>query len=292
MALLAVPNVSEGRDRATIAAIGEAYATAGARLLDTHSDADHNRSVHTLTAAPGQLAQAVLAGAREAVARIDLNAHAGVHPHIGAIDVAPVVHLDAATRGAACAEALVLADLLASNLNLPVFLYGVLAEGRTRAELRRGGLKELTQSMQAGALKPDFGPSQPHPTAGAVLVAARPPLVAFNLILSQPMDLATGKSIAALIRETGAEGLPGVRALGLQLPLQHAVQLSFNLEDPAATPLNTLIAAVRRHADIDSAELVGLAPEVSFAHFPTDLPIPGFEPDRHLIERVLAAPVT
>src|SRR5947199_9068298 len=156
--LLAVPNVSEGRDAAAVAEIADAFAAGGAELLDIHSDPDHNRSVGTLKGEPGALSHALLAGAREAVERIDLTRHRGLHPHVGALDVAPIVHLDRAARGAACAEALVAADLIATELAIPVFLYGALAGGRTRAELRRGGQAELGHRMRAGELQPDFGP--------------------------------------------------------------------------------------------------------------------------------------
>src|SRR5436305_1335521 len=128
--LLAVPNVSEGRDATVLEAIGAAFAAGGARVLDVHADRDHHRAVFTLAGPPGELADAVLAGAREALARIDVSAHNGVHPRVGALDVAPVVHLDADWRGAACAEALVLGDLLGRELGLPVLLYGALAGGR------------------------------------------------------------------------------------------------------------------------------------------------------------------
>src|SRR5258708_12635030 len=132
--LIAVPNISEGRDRATIDAVANAFTNdARVRLLDVHSDADHHRSVYTLAGEPQALSAALLEGAREAVRRIDLNDPRGLHPHVGAVDVAPIVHLDLATRGAACAEALVVADLLARELALTVFLYGALGGGRTRA---------------------------------------------------------------------------------------------------------------------------------------------------------------
>src|SRR5689334_5504590 len=117
--LLAVPNVSEGRDAVAVAEIADAFAAGGAELLDIHSDPDHNRSVVTLKGEPGSLSHALLAGAREAVERIDLGRHEGMHPHVGAVDVAPVVHLTAAARGAAYAEALVTADLIASDLAIP-----------------------------------------------------------------------------------------------------------------------------------------------------------------------------
>jgi glutamate formiminotransferase len=285
--LLAAPNVSEGRDQGVVAAIGGAFETGGARLLDVHVDPDHNRSVFTLAAAPGAMAPALVAGARDAAARIDMNRHEGVHPCVGAVDVAPVVHLDAARRGAACAEALVAADELARALNVPVLLYGALAGGRTRAELRRGGLEELARRLAAGELRPDFGPPAAHPTAGATLVAARPPLVAFNLLLAAPASLDDARAIAARVREGGEEGLAGVRAIGLWLAHERAAQVSFNVEDPETTPLRDVVAAVRAHAPVSAAELVGLAPRAAFEGFPADVPVPGFDPARHLIENVL-----
>jgi glutamate formiminotransferase / 5-formyltetrahydrofolate cyclo-ligase len=290
--LLAVPNFSEGRDDATIDAIGHALAGGGpgasVHLLAVHRDPDHNRCVFTLAGEPGALAPALLAGARAAVERIDLGAHEGVHPHVGALDVAPIVHLTDADRGAACAEALVTGDLLARHLDLPVLLYGALAQGRTRAELRRGGTRELARRLDSGDLTPDFGPPSAHPRAGATLVAARPPLVAFNVTLAPPATLQQAQEIAARIREGGPEGLPGLKAIGLQLARQQEIQVSMNVERPAETPLRDVVAAIARHATPAAAELVGLAPEAAFEGFPADLPIPGFDPDAHLIERALA----
>jgi glutamate formiminotransferase/glutamate formiminotransferase/formiminotetrahydrofolate cyclodeaminase len=273
--LLAVPNVSEGRDPAVLDAIGAAFAAGGARVLDVHADPDHHRAVFTLAGAPGRLAHAVAAGAREAVARIDLDLHGGLHPRVGAIDVAPVVHLDAARRGAACAEALVLADLLGRDLGLPVLLYGLLAGGRTRAELRRGGLPALGRRIAQAELVPDAGPAALHPSAGAVLVAARPPLVAFNVELAPPATLADARAIAARIRAGGAEGLPGVRAIGLELPDQGIVQVSTNVEDPELAGPAAVVAAVARHAPVARAELVGLAPHAAFAGFPSTVEVRG-----------------
>lgn len=290
--LMTVPNVSEGRDPEAIAAIGGAFVAGGServRRLNTHADPDHHRAVFTLAGPPQALAESLLAGAREAVERIDLARHEGVHPHVGALDVAPIVHLDAARRGAACAEALVVADRLAAELELPVFLYGALAGGRTRAELRRGGPAGLAQRMASGDLEADFGPSRAHPTAGVVLVAARPPLVAFNLELAPPATLEDARRIASLIRESGAEGLPGVRAIGLPLAARDAVQVSCNVEDHLATPLRLVVAAVRRHAEIALTELVGLAPQAAFDGFPDDVRIPDFHAPRDLIEPALAA---
>jgi glutamate formiminotransferase / 5-formyltetrahydrofolate cyclo-ligase len=291
--LLAVPNVSEGRDLATVRAISTALAADDeVRLLDVHSDADHHRSVYTLAGAPGALSGALLRGAREAVSRIDVvgDSHEptsrGEHPHVGALDVAPVVYLDDRSRGAACAEALVLADRIGHELSVPVFLYGALAGGRTRAQLRSGGVARLAQRIAAGELSPDFGPPRLHPTAGATLIAARPPLVAFNLQLAPPATVADARRIASLIREGGSEGLPGLRAIGVQLG-GGVAQVSMNVECSSETPLALTIERVRAHAAITSAELVGLAPRAAFADFPDDIPLPGFDPSTRLIEQAL-----
>lgn len=271
--LLAYPNVSEGKDRQAIDRIGAAF---GSALLDVHSDVDHHRSAYTLAGRPGELAQAVVNGAREAIRSIHIDAHEGVHPRVGAVDVAPIIYLSERDRGAAVAEALVLADMLATDLELPVFLYGDLANGRTRAELRRGGPTELQRRIDAGELRPDFGPPNLHPTAGAVLVAARPPLVAFNVELAPPATLNTAKEIAAHIRESGDEGLTGVRAIGLWLAATDLAQVSTNVENHRATPLRAVVEAVARHAPVRGAELVGLAPEAAFHQFPQDIPLRGY----------------
>lgn len=282
-----MPNFSEGRDDATLAAIGDALgAKAGVRVLDLHRDADHNRSVFTLAGGPAALAPALVSGARAALERVSIPDHAGVHPRVGVLDVAPIVHVRDADRGAACAEALVLGEEL-GKLGLPVLLYGALASGRTRADLRRGGPQALAARLESGELRADFGPHQLHSRGGAVLVGARPPLVAFNLELAAPATLAKAREIAARVREGGAEGLPGVRAIGLELSSRRVAQVSFNIEDPARTPLSAVVEAVGRHARIAAAELVGLAPEAALAGFPPDLPMRGFDPERHVIERAL-----
>jgi glutamate formiminotransferase / 5-formyltetrahydrofolate cyclo-ligase len=298
--LLAVPNVSEGRDQARIAEIAAAFAGQDdVRLLDTHSDGDHHRTVFTLVGEPGALGEALLRGARAAVELIDVvagppvtgppapgRAEIGQHPHVGAIDVVPVVYLERAARGAACAQALVVADRIGEELGVPVFLYGALGGGRTRAQLRRGGAGRLAERMRIGELRPDFGPKQAHLGAGATLVAAREPLVAFNLQLAPPATVEDARAIAALIREGGAEGLPGLRAIGVELKGVVA-QVSMNVERPLDVPLASVVAAVGRHAEIASAELVGLAPRVALEGFPNELRLIGFDPARHLIENAL-----
>jgi glutamate formiminotransferase len=285
--LLAVPNISDGRSEETIDAVARAFTGAGAQLLDIHSDRDHNRAVFSLAAPPGTLSHALVAGAREAIARIDLREHVGVHPRVGAIDVAPIVFRTNADRGAACAEALVLADMLAEELALPVFLYGVLTDGRwTRAELRRGGPVELQRRIEQGELSPDFGPPGLHPTAGAVLVGARPPLLAFNVELEPAATLQDARVIAGRIREGGPEGLPSVRAIGVWLEHRGVAQVSANIEDHRRTTLADVVAAVSRHARPSRAELVGLAPAAAFQGFPEHLPLA----NKRVLEEALSLP--
>jgi glutamate formiminotransferase / 5-formyltetrahydrofolate cyclo-ligase len=312
--LLAVPNASDGRDQTTVQAIANAFtAGRGTRLLDVHADGDHHRSVYTLAGAQGELQAALLAGARAAVERIDVGegrdaADVGEHPHVGALDVMPLVYVDATQRGAACAEALVVAHEIGARLDVPVLMYGELAQGRTRAELRRGGVAGLGRRLLAGELRPDFGPARPHPTAGATLVAAREPLVAFNLELAAPASVEDARRIASLIREGGPEGIPGVRAIGVPLrrptrgesrksasptrawggPAGDVVaQVSTNVERPLETPLRVVVEAVRRHARIGRAELVGLAPRAAFEGFPEDVELGDFDPDAHILENAL-----
>lgn len=269
--LLAYPNVSEGRDAEAIAAIGAAF---GPALLDVHSDPDHHRSAYTLAGGPTELADAIVAGAARAIARLTLDRHDGIHPRVGVLDVAPIVHVSPDQRGLACATALVVADRLGA-VGLPVFLYGALAAGRTRAQLRRGGPDGLAARIAAGEQRPDFGPSALHPSAGAVLVAARPPLVAFNVELGPGATLHDARAIAARIREGGSEGLPGVRAIGLWLAARSCAQVSTNIEDPDRVTAADVVAAVRRLGPVSEAELVGLAPAAALAGFPDTIPLRG-----------------
>ncbi len=284
--LLTVPNVSEGADRATLDEL--VAATAPLRLLDLHTDPDHGRSVLTLAGEQGQVAPALARLAAAAARLIDVTAHAGRHPHVGALDVAPVVHLDGAARGAAVAEALTAGALIGADAGIPVFLYGALATSRERVErapIRAGGPAQLGERMRSGALAPDYGPGLPHARAGATLVTARPPLVAFNVDLATD-DLELARDIAASLRESGG-GAPGVRAIGLALPARGRAQVSFNVHDHRAVPLGELVQAVRARAPVAEAELVGLAPAAAFDGFPADVPLRDFDPGRHLIENAL-----
>lgn len=284
--LVAVPNVSEGRDEDTMERIERAFAPA--RFLDIHADRDHHRSVYTLAARQGELAPALLSGAREVIHRVDLRGQAGLHPHVGALDVLPVVYRNRDEHGAACAEVLTAAALIGEELELPVILYGELAtrpEHAERADLRAGGPEALAARIESGEVVPDYGPPRAHPRAGVMLAAARPPLVAFNMdLVSADVELA--KRIAAGLRESGG-GLPGVRAMGLYLEGRGRAQVSTNVHDYRITPLRDVVAAVREQAEIAEAELVGLAPEAAFQRFPEDVALRAFSPERHLLENAL-----
>ncbi len=272
--LLAVPNVSVGADPALVGELADAFTRRGDAVLlcEPHFDPDHGRAVFTLAGRAGSLASAVRDGAIAAVARLDLREYGGSHPCVGVLDVAPVVYLDAERRGAACAEALVLADRLGHEASLPVFLYGELAGGRSRADLRRGGFERLAERVSAGEVSPDFGPRRLSPQGGASLVAARPPLVAFNLELAAPADVETAREVASRIREGAETGLPGVRAIGIELPARGGVaQVSVNVEDHVAVPLARLVDEVARRAPVAAVELVGLAPREAFRDFPAGL---------------------
>jgi glutamate formiminotransferase / 5-formyltetrahydrofolate cyclo-ligase len=286
--LLAVPNVSEGRDLTALEVIERSFAPA--RFLDLHTDRDHNRAVFTLTARQRELAEGLVNGARTVVERLDLARYEGLHPHVGALDVMPVVYCSDDARGAACAEALTAAALIGDDLEVPVILYGELAtrpEHRERAWLRAGGWRRLAERIAAGEVIPDYGPRRAHPRAGTVLAAARPPLVAFNVELRSG-DVGLARAIAAELRESGG-GFPGVRAIGLYLPDRGRAQVSMNVHDHRAVPLRELVEAIRRRAEVAEAELVGLAPEAAFVGFPEDVPLRGFSAERHFIENALRA---
>jgi glutamate formiminotransferase len=286
--LLSVPNVSEGSRTDVIEAIGQAFAPA--RVLRVHSDPDHGRSVYSLVAPQGDLARALVRGAREAVARIDLRKHPGIHPHVGAIDVVPVVYMDESQRGPACAEALTAAALIGDDVGIPVFLYGELATDpsrRERAELRRGGPEKLAERVASGELEPDFGPHRLDPRSGAVLVAARPPLVAFNLDLATD-DVNLARAIAAELRESDG-GLPGVRALGLHLPARGCAQVSINVHDHRAVPLAEIVARVRARAPIAECELVAPAPAAALEGWPDDVRLRDFDSERDVLENALGS---
>lgn len=294
--MLAIPNFSEGREPATISALAGALTSVqGVRLLDTHSDPDHNRTVYTLaelgSGPPARLAASLAAGAARAIELLDISTHEGLHPHVGVIDIAPIVYMDESERGAACAQALVLAERLGGDLRIPVFLYGALTDWRvTRAQIRAGGPAALRRRIDAGEMRPDFGPNSLHPRAGAVLVSARPPLIAFNVELAPPATLETARQIAALIREGGPEGLASVKAIGLTLPHRDDIaQISTNVEDYHRTNLASVVRAIARHATPARAEVVGVPPRAAFDGFPDELPVRNRRYLEDALEDALAA---
>ncbi len=288
--LESVPNFSDGRDGAVIAAIGTEIARF-AELLDVHSDADHNRSVYTFAGDEAQIVDALLASIVVAQERIDLRAHDGVHPRIGAADVVPVVAIRREEAELARETARVAAQRIGDELGLPVFLYGELGDGHGPAFFRRGGPEELQRRIDAGELAPDFGPPRLHPSAGGVIVGARRPLIAFNVNLSHA-DVEAAKEIARVVRERDG-GFPGVRALGLDLPRAGHAQISMNVEDWEASALHDIVGAIEREAEargveIAGSELVGLMPAgAAVAAAGALLRISGFDASRVLELRLL-----
>jgi glutamate formiminotransferase len=283
--LEAVPNFSEGRDEGVVDALRGALSSP-ARLLDVHVDADHHRSVFTLVGEPDELVETLLVGIACARERIDLRRHDGAHPRVGAADVVPIVPIKAGDLERAKEAAGVLAQRVGEELRLPVFLYGELAPGRGPAFFRRGGPQELQRRIDRGELAPDFGPERLDETAGAVIVGARRPLIAFNVNLRG--ELTAAKAVAAIVRETGG-GFPGVRALGLDLPRAGVVQVSMNVEDWEAAALHEIVArieeeAVAHGAEVVGSELVGLMPAgAAAAAAGALLRIDGFD-ESHVLE--------
>jgi glutamate formiminotransferase len=288
--LESVPNFSEGRDGVVIGLLGTEIARF-AKLLDVHADADHNRSVFTLAGDEDQIVDALLASIAVAMERIDLRAHGGVHPRIGAADVVPVVAVKRDDAELAQETARLAAERIGAELGLPVFLYGEIGDGRGPAFFRRGGPEELQRRIASGELAPDYGPPRLHPSAGGVIVGARRPLIAFNVNLAHA-DLEAAKAIARAVRERDG-GFPGVRALGLDLPLAGHAQVSMNVEDWEASALHDIVAAIEREADargveLAGAELVGLMPAgAAMAAVAAVLRIKGFDASHVLELRLL-----
>jgi glutamate formiminotransferase len=292
--LEAVPNVSEGRDESTLAELRAAFGTP-ARLLDVHTDWDHHRSVFTLVGGTDELVETLLAGIAAAARRIDLREHEGAHPRIGAADVVPLVPLEPEAEPAARAAALALADRVGGELELPVFFYGRLTEdGREPAFFRTGGPEELQRRVDAGELRPDRGPDRLHPSAGAVLIGVRRPLVAFNVNLRSG-DVEAARAIAGVVRERDG-GFPGVRALGLGLPRAGLVQVSMNVTDWEASALHEIVGRIAEEAEargieVAGSELVGLLPAgVAVEAAGALLRIDGFDPSHVLELRLLGDP--
>ena len=287
--LEAVPNVSEGRDIALVRAIGDAFATRAA-LLDVHSDVDHNRSVFTLAGDDEALVEALLAGIAKALELIDLREHEGVHPRVGAVDVVPLVPLVPEDMERARQAALAVAERVGAGRGLPVFLYGEVGEGRRPAFFRRGGPEELQRRVAAGELVPAAGPAELDPRSGALLVGARAPLVAYNLVLDTD-DAEIARDIAAVVRESGG-GMAGLQAIGLRLASTGHAQVSMNVIDVERAPLHAVVELVRRESaargvEVVDGELVGLVPEAALtAASAAGAEIPGVDAS-HVLETMV-----
>lgn len=261
MSLIAIPNVSEGKDPEVIQVLTNAVASSGARILDVHSDPVHNRSVMTIAGEPALLGTAMVALARSAADHIDLRSHTGVHPRLGALDVCPFVP---AGQDLSVPVAVAHATARAiGSASIPVYLYGAAArrpETSDLPRLRAGGLGRLIERIEE--MPPDEGPVVVDPQIGVVCVGARLPLIAFNVWLEAPEE--TARAIAARIRTSG-DGRPGIRALGLKMDIDTS-QVSMNLTDPATTGIDDAYEAVKRVARklgcrVISTEIVGLPPE-------------------------------
>jgi glutamate formiminotransferase / 5-formyltetrahydrofolate cyclo-ligase len=260
-----VPNVSEGRRADVIAALAATIPGEGAHLLDQSSDPSHNRTVYTFAGDPSGVQGALMRLVTAAIDAIDLRQHDGVHPRIGAVDVVPFVPLQDATIDDCVALAADTGAMVAERLGIPVFLYEGAArkdDRRSLADIRRGGLAGLSYRMRDPQWHPDFGPTQPHPTAGATAIGARPILIAFNVNLASNR-LGVAKRIASVIRATGG-GFDHVKAIGVQLDSGLA-QVSMNLTNYQETSIVTVFDAVAREAAVDGvrvleSEIVGLAP--------------------------------
>ncbi|MCL5104587.1 MAG: glutamate formimidoyltransferase [Armatimonadetes bacterium] len=262
-----VPNFSEGRRPEVIDAIVNAIGSASdARLVDYSMDTDHNRSVVTFIGEPEDIRRSILAGARKAVELIDLNQHVGGHPRIGAIDVIPVVPLEGIDMAGAVELSRQIGEDIAGELKLPVYFYESSAAKPDRcnlAEIRRGGYEVLKVECVMDSRGPDLGPSELHPTAGATVVGARGPLIAYNINLATD-DIHAARSIASKIRKLrdSGEGMEGVKAIAVCLKSRGIAQVSTNLTLPHKTGLWDVYSFVESEAcalgvNILESELIG-----------------------------------
>lgn len=260
MSFVVIPNVSEGRRVSIVRALRSSITDAGAKVLDTHTDASHNRTVFTVAGEPDLLLAAMEALALASALTIDLSGHAGVHPRVGALDVCPFAPL-----GEDLKEVIGVAREAGrriGELGIPVYFYGAASESSVELpDLRRGGIAGLVSRARHGA-PPDQGPKAIDPRVGAVCVGARPPLIAFNVWLDGNVEAA--KVIASKIRHANG-GLPGVRAIGVDMG-EGRSQVSMNLTDPAAISMEDVLEVIERSAqasgiDVVATEIVGLPPE-------------------------------
>ncbi|MCK4444338.1 MAG: glutamate formimidoyltransferase [Thermoplasmata archaeon] len=264
-----VPNFSEGRRKEVVDSIADsARSVDGVRVLDVEMDASHNRAVLTFVGEPESVKDAAFACASKAVELIDLNQHEGEHPRVGAVDVIPFVPISEVEMSDCVELARSLGQDIAEKLNVPVYLYEEAAtrpERKNLAKVRKGQFEGLREEVKTNPDRaPDFGPSELHPTAGAVVVGAREPLIAYNINLGTP-HLSIAKAIAKLVREKDG-GLKHVKALGFETDKPDVMQVSMNLVNYKETPIFAVFDAVKSHADkygvpVVGSEIIGLVPE-------------------------------
>ncbi len=294
MLIECVPNVSEGRRPEIIARMAELIrGVAGVRLLDHSSDPSHNRSVFTLVGDGAGVERAVLTLFERAIADIDLRTHTGEHPRLGAVDVVPFIPIEGATMADCVALAKTVGAEVASRFGVPVFLYEDASDNPARKNLediRRGEFEGLAAKMAQPAWAPDFGPTAPHPSAGASVIGARMPLIAFNINLATDrLDVA--KKIAAAIRHSSG-GFRFVKAAGFKLEDRGIVQVSMNLTNYEKTPIFRVFETVKREAErygvsILESEIIGLVPSAALnAAAEFYLQIGGFKSDQVLENRL------
>lgn len=298
MALIeCVPNISEGRRLEIVAGIADALrAVPGLHVLDVQSDSAHNRSVFTLAGDPEALAAGVVRLFEHAIAAIDLRQHRGEHPRVGAVDVVPFIPIEEASMADCVALARRVAADVAVRFAVPVFLYEEAATSPARRNLediRRGEFEGLAAKMTQPGWAPDYGPPAPHPTAGASVIGARMPLIAYNVNLATDrLDVA--KKIAAAVRMSSG-GLRFVKAMGVALADRGIVQVSMNLTNYEQTPIFRAFELVKREAarygvQVLESEIVGLVPQAALlAAAEYYLQLAGFSPAQILERRIAQA---
>ena len=262
-----VPNISEGRRAEVVdAAVAALKGVAGLRVLDVQSDKDHNRSVLTLVGDEASLKEGLLALFEVATSRIDLRGHQGEHPRVGAVDVVPFIPIEGASMKDCVALARDVGQAVAERYHVPVFLYEEAASAphrRNLEDVRRGQFEALAERMRDPLWRPDFGPPEPHPSAGAVAVGARMPLIAYNINLGTA-DVDIARRIAKAIRQSSG-GYRYVKAMGVMLEARNLAQVSINMTDYKKTPLFRVFETVRSEAarygvSVVGSEIVGLVP--------------------------------
>ena len=267
-----VPNFSEGRNRKKIEKIVDCFrAKPGVKLLDYSSDADHNRSVITVVGEPEAMKNAMIEAIGTAVKLIDLTKQSGEHPRMGAVDVVPFIPINDVTMDESIALSKVVAMEVAERFKLPVFLYEASATAKHRenlADVRRGEFEGLAKKMKMREWRSDYGPKYPHPTAGAVAIGARKPLIAYNINLSTN-NIEIANAIAKKVRHSSG-GLRYCKAIGIELKNRNLAQVSMNLTDYTKTSLYSVHEMVRMEAmrygvSIIGSEVIGLVPMAALA---------------------------